>query len=190
MHEAAAHGWPRRSGYVGAGTVEFLYDPATERFFFLEMNTRLQVEHPVTECVTGVDLVELQLGVAEGAPLARRSRRVTAERPRDRGTPLRRGPCARLPPQAGALATFEVPADGEFDLLPDHGIRVDAGFASGDEVSTHYDAMLAKVIAWAADRAEAARMLVGRAAPRPHPRGHDNRDQLVDVLRRPGVRRR
>ena len=131
----------------GAGTVEFLYDPDTERFFFLEMNTRLQVEHPVTEAVYGVDLVELQIAVAEGgALLGRASRRRGPRGPRDRGAALRRGPGADYQPQSGRLIAFEIATTWRSSRR-ERGIRVDSGFESGDEVGTHYDAMLAKVIA-------------------------------------------
>ena len=182
LHAAAADA-AVAVGYRGAGTVEFLYDPATERFFFLEMNTRLQVEHPVTELVHGVDLVELQLTVAEGRDLDPRSIgdtyghaievRLYAE-----------DPAADWQPQSGTLSLFEVPdVSAEFDLLNRPGVRLDAGFAGGDVVSTHYDAMLAKVIAWAPTREQAARRLadaLGKA------RIHGvvtNRDLLVDILR-------
>ncbi|MDT0184654.1 biotin carboxylase N-terminal domain-containing protein [Microbacterium sp. ARD31] len=177
----AAERLARGIGYRGAGTVEFLYDPATDRFFFLEMNTRLQVEHPVTELVRGLDLVELQLGVAEGAGL-----------PGD--LPLRGGHAievrlyaedASYTPQSGRLVTFDLPADGRFGLLPSSGVRVDSGFASGDEVSTFYDAMLAKVMAWAPTREQAVRMLVA-ALRRARIHGvTTNRDQLVEILTDP-----
>ncbi len=174
-------------GYRGAGTVEFLYDPATERFFFLEMNTRLQVEHPVTELVLGEDLVARQIAVAEGrhpegatpAPVRMTSGgghaievRLYAED-------------ATYTPQSGRLVTFDLPSDGEFGLLDRAGIRVDSGFSSGDEVSTFYDAMLAKVVAWAPTREEAIRMLVG-ALRRARIHGvTTNRDQLVEFLSDP-----
>jgi propionyl-CoA carboxylase alpha chain len=166
-------------GYVGAGTVEFLYDPARERFFFLEMNTRLQVEHPVTEAVFGVDLVALQLRVAEGGALD-----VEVDGPHGHAIEVRlyaEDPSADWQPQSGSLQTFELPSSHEFSQ-PTQGIRVDSGFESGSEVSTYYDAMLAKVIAWAPSRREAARMLAG-ALRRARIHGLvTNRDLLVRVL--------
>ncbi|WP_457206676.1 acetyl/propionyl/methylcrotonyl-CoA carboxylase subunit alpha [Nocardioides sp. P5_C9_2] len=181
LHDAARKA-AEAIGYVGAGTVEFLYDPASERFFFLEMNTRLQVEHPVTEAVFGVDLVELQLRVAEGAALEEH-----ADGPRGHAIEARiyaEDPAADYQPQSGRLTAFEVPGAWSFEQ-PGRGVRVDAGFGAGDEVSTHYDAMLAKVVAWAPTRAEAARMLA-TALRRAHIHGvTTNREQLVDVLADP-----
>ncbi len=183
MHHAAVEAG-HAVGYAGAGTVEFLYDAATERFWFLEMNTRLQVEHPVTECVTGLDLVALQIGVAEG-------RRLDDLLPG--GPPAPSGhavevrlyaedPAADWQPTAGRLARFEIPADTSFDLLARHGIRVDAGYGSGDVVGTHYDAMLAKVISWGPDRGSALRSLRG-ALRRARLHGlTTNRDLLIAVL--------
>ena len=182
LHEAARAA-AAAIDYRGAGTVEFLYDAETERFFFLEMNTRLQVEHPVTELVHGVDLVEAQLTVAEGRPLDLRvigetyghaiEVRLYAE-----------DPAHDWQPQSGVLTRFEVPGvSGEFDLLNRPGLRVDSGFESGSEVSTHYDAMLAKVIAWAPSRQEAARKLVDALAKARLHGLVTNRDLLVEILR-------
>jgi len=180
MHDAARAA-AAAIGYVGAGTVEFLYDPERERFFFLEMNTRLQVEHPVTELVHGVDLVELQLAVAEGRVVcpSERSGALSGTRPPEgHAIEVRlyaEDPAADYQPQSGTLTTFEIPDED--------GIRVDAGYASGSEVSTHYDAMLAKVISHASTRAEAARALA-RTLARARIHGvTTNRDQLVAVLR-------
>ena len=164
--------------YRGAGTVEFLYDPATERFWFLEMNTRLQVEHPVTELVHGVDLVELQIGVAEQEKLPV----LVGDRPAaGHAIEVRlyaEDPAADYQPQSGLLTTFEIPAED--------GIRVDAGYESGSRVSTHYDAMLAKVVAHAPTREQAARQLAG-VLRRSRIHGvTTNRDLLVDVLRSDG----
>ncbi|WP_134740437.1 biotin carboxylase N-terminal domain-containing protein [Nocardioides sp. 503] len=160
-------------GYVGAGTVEFLYDTATERFFFLEMNTRLQVEHPVTEEVWGVDLVELQLAVAETGVLP-----AGDWAPQGHAIEVRlyaEDPAAGYQPQSGTLTAFEIPAGP--------GIRVESGFASGSEVSTHYDAMLAKVIAVAPTRAAAARRLAGALDGARIHGLTTNRDLLVRILR-------
>ncbi|CAN5148101.1 biotin carboxylase N-terminal domain-containing protein [soil metagenome] len=171
LHDAARSA-AEAIDYRGAGTVEFLYDAATERFFFLEMNTRLQVEHPVTEAVHGVDLVALQIAAAEGRPVP------VAGAPQGHAIEVRlyaEDPAADYQPQSGLLTTFEIP---EAD-----GVRVDTGFTSGSIVSTHYDAMLAKVIAWAPTREVAARKLAGVLS---RARIHGlvtNRDLLVEILR-------
>jgi propionyl-CoA carboxylase alpha chain len=183
MHRAAVEAG-RAVGYSGAGTVEFLYDAASERFWFLEMNTRLQVEHPVTECVTGLDLVALQIGVAEGRLL---DDLLPGGVPTPSGHAVEvrlyaEDPASDWQPTAGRLARFEIPADTTFDLLSRHGVRVDAGYGSGDVVGTHYDAMLAKVISWGPDRASALRSLKG-ALRRSRLHGiTTNRDLLLAAL--------
>ena len=185
---AAARRAVEAISYRGAGTVEFLYDPDTRRFFFLEMNTRLQVEHPVTELVWDTDLVELQLHVAE----AQDSTEVIGFSTSG-GDPQRHAIEVRLyaedaayVPQSGRLVSFEIDHDVELGLgRGERGIRVDAGFASGDEVSTFYDAMLAKVVSWAPNREQAIRQLVG-ALRRARIHGvTTNRDQLVAILTDP-----
>jgi propionyl-CoA carboxylase alpha chain len=180
IHEAARAA-ATSVGYRGAGTVEFLYDPATEKFYFLEMNTRLQVEHPVTEAVYGVDLVELQLAVAEG-----RSLPAVAE-PVGHAIEVRlyaEDPAADYAPQTGRLLDFDVAHDFEFSQ-PRFGIRVDSGFEAGDVVGTFYDAMLSKVIAWAPTREQAARVLA-RTLQKASLHGLiTNRDQLVASLGHP-----
>jgi acyl-CoA carboxylase subunit alpha len=171
-------------GYLGAGTVEFLVEESG-RFHFLEMNTRLQVEHPVTECVTGLDLVRLQIAVAGGA-------RLPADRPSvHNGHAIEarlyaEDPVAGWRPQTGTLHRFSVPSvAAEFAVPARYGIRLDSGVVDGSAVGVHYDPMLAKVIAWAPDRDEAARRLAAAlAAARIHGLV-TNRDLLVNVLRHP-----
>jgi propionyl-CoA carboxylase alpha chain len=185
LHEAARAA-AAAIDYRGAGTVEFLVDAEdTSRFWFLEMNTRLQVEHPVTELVHGVDLVDLQLTVAEGRELDPRAIGETY----GHAVEVRlyaEDPAADWQPQSGVLGLVEIPGvTAEFDLLNRAGIRLDSGFESGSEVSTHYDAMLAKVIAWAPTREQAARRLADALAKARIHGLVTNRDLLVDILRDP-----
>ena len=170
LFKAAADG-AAAIGYVGAGTVEFLVD-GQGRFFFLEMNTRLQVEHPVTELVYGVDLVRLQIEVARGAALA------DPPAPNGHAIEVRlyaEDPAAGWLPQSGTLHRFEFP----------EGVRVDSGVDSGSRVGVAFDPMLAKVIAFGQTRDEAARKLAA-ALLRAKVHGlRTNRDLLVRVLRHP-----
>ncbi len=180
---AALHDAARKAAeaidYRGAGTVEFLYDPATEKFWFLEMNTRLQVEHPVTELVHGVDLVELQLAAAErDSSVVEEVAQQPSRNPDGHAIEVRlyaEDPAADYQPQSGTLTMFDIPLKG--------GIRVDAGFETGSEVSTHYDAMLAKVVAHAPTREAAARKLAGVLSRARIHGVRTNRDQLIAVLR-------
>jgi propionyl-CoA carboxylase alpha chain len=173
---AAAGEAARAIGYVGAGTVEFLVTAQGEPYF-LEMNTRLQVEHPVTELVTGLDLVRLQIRIAEG-------HRLPAEPPGPHGHAVEARLYAEDPahdwrPATGVLHRFAVPAGP--------GLRVDSGVADGVAVGVHYDAMLAKVAAHAETREEALRLLA-HALERAVIHGPvTNRDLLVRLLRHPEV---
>jgi len=149
---AAALALARSQNYRGAGTVEFLYDTDTGEFYFLEMNTRIQVEHPITEMITGVDLVGMQIELAAGrlAPVAQASLamrghafecRVYAERP-----------AKHFLPSTGVLEVFDFPAGAQ-------GLRVDTGYAQGMRVTHLYDPLLAKVIAWGETRGAAAQRM-------------------------------
>ncbi|HKJ35285.1 MAG TPA: biotin carboxylase N-terminal domain-containing protein [Solirubrobacterales bacterium] len=186
---AAAVAAAEAVSYVGAGTVEFLLGPDGE-FFFLEMNTRLQVEHPVTEMVTGLDLVRLQLLIAAGGELPAEARSVT---PQGHAVEVRlyaEDAAADFLPQTGVLADFDFGAAVEFAPPGDggegeSGVRVDSGVGPGSEISPHYDPMLAKVIAWAPTREEAAARLATALADAEVPGPVNNRDFLVRVLRHP-----
>jgi len=171
---AAAVAAGKAIGYVGAGTVEFILDASGE-FYFLEVNTRLQVEHPVTEMVTGLDLVALQILVAEGKPLPPE---VASARLAGHAIEARlyaEDVAAGYLPSTGKLSRFEMPS------FP--GLRVDAGFASGGTVSVYYDPMLAKVIAHAPTREQAARLLARSLAQARIHGVVTNRDLLVGILR-------
>ena len=180
---AAAIAAARAIGYTGAGTVEFLAgDDGT--FFFLEMNTRLQVEHPVTECTSGVDLVALQIRIADGERLL-----PAPPAPSGHAIEVRlyaEDPAAAWQPHSGTLHTFDVPGvSAEFANPSMPGIRLDSGVVGGTTVGIHYDPLLAKVISYAPTRDEAARALAATLA---RSRIHGvvtNRDLLVRVLRHP-----
>jgi len=178
--EAAIH-VAKASGYVGVGTAEFLLDPDGKQFYFLEMNTRLQVEHTVSECVYGFDLVVAQIDIARGKPL-----------PSD-GPPAKRGvsmqarlnaedPDSDFSPSAGHIARFDAPQGP--------GVRVDSGITAGDTVPTEFDSNIAKIIATGQDREEALARLdtalkdcvVAIAG------GPTNRALLIELLAHPDFR--
>jgi propionyl-CoA carboxylase alpha chain len=189
LGEAAAAA-ARAVGYVGAGTVEFLLAGEPDGgYYFLEVNARLQVEHPVTEAVTGLDLVRLQLLVAAGEPLPEEAVHATLHGHAVEARLYAEDPRRGFLPQAGTLHRFRVGGGGVrgtpggFPGESMRGVRVDAGVADGSVVGVHYDPLLAKVIAHAPSRAEAAGLL---AAALDGARLHGvttNRDLLVGVLR-------
>lgn len=150
---AGALALARHVGYVGAGTVEFMVGDADEgdepTITFLEVNTRLQVEHPVTEAITGIDLVEVQLLIAMGDPLPFTQDDVTFDGHAIEVRLVAEDPVRGWLPSTGTVSAFEIPGD----------VRVDTGFRSGSEVSSDYDSLMAKVIAHHVDRGGAARRL-------------------------------
>ncbi|MEV4468449.1 biotin carboxylase N-terminal domain-containing protein [Nonomuraea sp. NPDC049504] len=152
---AAAVEAARAVGYTGAGTVEFIVDGATGAYHFMEMNTRLQVEHPVTELVTGLDLVELQLRVAAGErlPLAQEDVRLDGHAVEARV--YAEDPARGFLPTGGRVLALREPRDPAGQAV----VRVDSGLSEGAVVGSEFDPMMAKVIAWAPDRATAYRTL-------------------------------
>lgn len=165
----AARDAARAVGYVGAGTVEFIMDVETQDFWFMEMNTRLQVEHPVTEMVTGTDLVEWQLRIASGDKLPMTQEevnarlrgwsfeaRVYAENPRNNFLPG----TGKIVHMSTPAATFSAgDAVSGSDEMPASGVRVDTGVREGDDVSVFYDPMIAKLVTWDVDRDSALRRM-------------------------------
>ena len=182
---AAAIAAARSVGYVGAGTVEFIVEhdfADTGRFYFMEMNTRLQVEHPVTEAITGHDLVEWQLRVAAGEPLP-----VSQDELSIHGHAIEARICAENPdqqflPAVGRLHLLRTPPASAFTRSD---VRIDSGVREGDEITPNYDSMIAKLIVWAPDRAQAlARLDAALAQLHISDLGEGGLHTNVDFLRR------
>jgi len=161
-------------GYVGAGTVEFLVD-AAEQFYFLEMNTRLQVEHPVTEMITGEDLVAWQLAVAMGEALPKTQDQITFDGHAIEARIYAEDPAADFLPQSGPVLAWQPPSGD--------GIRVDSGIETGGEVSPAYDPMVAKVIAHGLDRDQALARLITALEATVLLGVRNNKGFLLDLLR-------
>jgi acetyl/propionyl-CoA carboxylase alpha subunit/acetyl-CoA carboxylase carboxyltransferase component len=176
---AAAVRLSQAVGYYNAGTVEFLYEPELNRFSFMEMNTRLQVEHPVTECTTGLDLVKLQIHVARGG-------RLDGEPPRTTGHAIEVRLNAEDPDNGFA------PAPGVIErlrILAGPGVRIDTGVAEGDAIPSEFDSMIAKIIAYGKDRKEALSRLQRalRESVVVIKGGTSNKAFLLELLNRPEV---
>jgi 3-methylcrotonyl-CoA carboxylase alpha subunit len=142
----------RAVDYRNAGTVEFLYEPQHGRFFFMEMNTRLQVEHPVTEMITGLDLVELQLSVAAGGKLPVGQNQIEANGHAVEARLYAEDPAQGFLPQTGRVHEIVWPSDIA-------NCRIDTGIGQGSEIGSYYDSMIAKIITWAPSRSEAIEKL-------------------------------
>ena len=169
------------AGYHNAGTVEFLYQPKSSHFSFMEMNTRLQVEHPVTECTTGLDLVKLQIYVACGG-------RLEGDPPRTIGHAIEvrlnaEDPDNGFGPAPGVIERFRI--------LPGPGVRIDTGVAEGDAIPSEFDSMIAKIIAYGRNRKEALSRLQRalRESVVVIKGGASNKAFLLELLNRPEVQR-
>jgi propionyl-CoA carboxylase alpha chain len=176
---AAAVAAGQAIGYTGAGTVEFVLAPGGQ-FYFLEVNTRLQVEHPVTELVTGLDLVELQLRIADGEPIPDDAREAEITGHAIEARLYAEDPANGYLPASGTIHSLDIPADAG---LQNGCVRVDAGYSAGTDVSIYYDSMLAKVIGWGPERDSARRTLAGSLARATIHGVVTNRDLLVAILR-------
>lgn len=170
------------TGYAGAGTVEFIVDSHSHDFYFLEMNTRIQVEHPVTEMVTGLDLVSMQIDYARGELVQLDQAAIATTGHAIECRLYAENPAKFFMPSPGRLSRFDLP-EQTADL------RVDSGYRAGEEVTTHYDPMLAKIIAWGAER-DRARIRAAEALRELRIDGiATNKDFLVACLESDGFQR-
>ncbi|GAB3258439.1 acetyl/propionyl/methylcrotonyl-CoA carboxylase subunit alpha [Chitinimonas naiadis] len=168
-------------GYVGAGTVEFIFDTLSDAFYFMEMNTRLQVEHPVTEMITGLDLVEWQLRVASGEHLPLQQAELRIQGHAFEARVYAEDPARDFLPQIGRLAHLRQPAESRH-------VRVDTGVESGDEISPFYDPMIAKLIVWDENRDRALDRLASALAEYEVVGLTTNLDFLGQLARHPAFR--
>lgn len=165
-------------GYVGAGTVEFILDKEDLSFHFMEMNTRLQVEHPITEMITGTDLVEWQIKIASGEPLPLTQDQITRQGHAFEARIYAESPRGRFLPGAGPLEHLSTPT-------PNAQVRVETGVRQGDEVSIFYDPMIAKLVVWGENRTQALDCLIQKLADY-HITGLDtNINFLLDLAKHP-----
>ncbi len=179
---AAAVALAAQERYRGAGTIEFVVDARTKEFFFLEMNTRIQVEHPVTEMTTGHDLVALQIRLARGDDLSD----LTQDRIRQEGHAIEcriyaENPARMFLPSPGPLEVFRLPEPGE-------GIRIDVGVREGDRITPHYDPLIAKLICRGADRGQAIERSLAALRASAIEGIHSNLQFLIRVLEHPAFR--
>lgn len=153
----------RAVDYLGAGTVEFILDKTTGEFYFMEMNTRLQVEHPITEMITGTDLVEWQLRIAAGEPLPRKQADININGHAFEARIYAESPSDGFLPQTGRLDYVQLPQlskqAGSVSSQSSSIVRLDTGVTTGDTISPYYDPMIAKLIVWDQDRARALQKL-------------------------------
>lgn len=165
-------------GYVGAGTVEFIMDKEDLSFHFMEMNTRLQVEHPITEMITGTDLVEWQIRIASGERLPLTQDQIIRKGHAFEARIYAENPRGGFLPGAGPLIHLSAPQ-------PNENVRVETGVRQGDEVSVHYDPMIAKLVVWGQDRTQALDNLIAKLGDY-HITGLDtNINFLIDLARHP-----
>ncbi|KAJ6599630.1 Methylcrotonoyl-CoA carboxylase subunit alpha, mitochondrial, partial [Pseudolycoriella hygida] len=168
-------------GYVGAGTVEFILDKEDLSFHFMEMNTRLQVEHPITEMITGTDLVEWQIRVASGEPLPVKQSDIVRRGHAFEARIYAEDPRGGFLPGAGPLHHLSTP-------IPNENVRVETGVRQGDAVSIHYDPMIAKLVVWGKNRTQALDSLIARLNDYHITGLETNVNFLIDLARHPSFK--